>query len=252
MILPGSQLYNLILLILGMFCWGLWANTFRMTSKWRFELFYFDFAIGAGLAAILIGFTFGSLGWDGFSMVDDLRLAGKRQEAIAMGAGFLFNLGNMFMVAALSIVGVTVAYIIGLGLMLTMGMLITFWLAPSGNGALLAVGVILIFGAVAFLAVSARLHSLARLVLLMREGKTKSTRKVVSMKGVALAIVGGIIASGYFPLINAAREGENGLGPYALGLCFVIGVCISSFIFNLFFMNLPVQGEPVEFGAYFS
>ena len=87
---------------------------------------------------------------------------------------------------------------------------------------------------------------------MMREGKTKSTRKVVSLKGQLLAIVGGIIASGYFPLVDSARSGENGLGPYSLGIFFTVGIVISTFIFNLFFMNLPVHGEPLEFTAYFN
>lgn len=65
MILPGSQLYNLILLAIGMLCLGTWANTYRMTSKWRYELYYFDFAVGALVAALVIGFTAGSLGWMG-------------------------------------------------------------------------------------------------------------------------------------------------------------------------------------------
>lgn len=251
MILPGSQIFNLILLIFGMLCWGVWANTFRMTSKWRFELYYFDFAIGAGLAALLIGFTFGSQGWDGFSMIDDLRLAGRRQEAYALGAGMAFNLGNMLIVGALSIAGVTVSYLIGLNLMLTTGMVITYFTSPSGNGTLLAVGAVLALASAGMLAVSSRLHSLARLVVLMREGKTKTTRKVVSIKGLLLAIFGGIVAAAYYPLVNMAREGENGLGPYALGLFFAIGVVFSTALYNLFFLNLPVQGEPLELSAYF-
>ena len=152
MILPGSQLFNLILLALGMLCWGLWANTFKMTSKWRFELYYFDFAIGALLAAVIIGFTFGSQGWDGFSLIDDLRLAGRRQEAGAAAAGMVFNLGNMLIVGSLAVAGITVAYVIGLGLMLTTGMVITYFTAPSGNGMLLGLGAVMILGAAGFLA----------------------------------------------------------------------------------------------------
>src|SRR5580704_8759475 len=109
MILPGSQLYNLILLAFGMLCLGTWANTFKLTWKWRFELYYFDFALGTLLAAVAIGLTFGSLGWDGFALVDDIGIAGKQKDAIAMGAGVVFNLGNMMILGALSLSGVTVA-----------------------------------------------------------------------------------------------------------------------------------------------
>jgi glucose uptake protein len=252
MILPGSQLYNLILLAFGMLCLGTWANTFKMTWKWRFELYYFDFALGALLAAIVIGLTFGSLGWDGFALSDDVGIAGKQKDALAMVAGAVFNLGNMLILGALSVSGVTVAYMIGLGTMVTMGIVITHFTSPSGNGAMLAGGAVLILASAVLLAIAYRLQAMARLVAMMREGKTKGTRKVVSVKGQLLAFVGGIVASAYFPLIDSARSGENGLGPYSLGIFFAVGVLISTLILNLFFMNLPINGEPLEFTAYFT
>lgn len=251
MILPGNQLYNLILLAFGMLCWGLWANTFRMTSKWRFELYYFDFAVGAIMAALVVGFTAGNNGWDGFSIIDDIMLAGKRQEAFALVAGVVFNLGNMLIVGALSIAGITAAYVIGMGLMLTSAFLFAYFFAPSGNGVLLGLGAMVAVGAAACMGIASRTHSLNRLAALAREGRTKSTRKRVSVKGLVMAAVGGVLAGLAFPVANMAREGDNGLGPYSLGLFFALGLAISTFIFNLFFMNLPIQGDPLEIAAYF-
>src|SRR3984885_8259496 len=143
MILPGSQLFNLILLAFGMLCLGTWANTFRMTSKWRFELYAFDFAVGTVLAAVLIGLTFGSLGWDGFALMDDVRVAAKQKDALAMLAGAVFSLGNMLMLGGLSIAGVTAAYMIGVSLMMTSGIVIMHFSAPSGNRTMLIVGALL-------------------------------------------------------------------------------------------------------------
>jgi glucose uptake protein len=251
MILPGSQLFNIVLLIFGMLCLGTWANTFRMTSKWRFELYCFDFAIGACLAAILLGLTFGSLGWDGFALADDVRIAGKQQDAFAMLAGVVFNLGNMLIIGALSVAGITVAYLIGVGFMLTSGMVFMHFRFASGYGPLLAVGAVMILVAAVLLAYSWRQQALERLIAQVRMGKTKSTRKSVDNKGLLLAIGGGIIAGIYLPLVSVAANGENGLGPYALGIFFAIGIGISTFIFNLFFMNLPVSGDPLELTAYF-
>jgi glucose uptake protein len=252
MILPGSQLFNLILLAFGMLCLGTWASFYKMTSKWRWELYYFDFAVGALIAALLIGFTFGSLGWDGFGLTDDLRIAGKTKDAFAIAAGMVFNLGNMLIMGALAVSGMTIAYMIGLGLMLTAGMAINYFVSPVGSGAMFGGGAALIAISAIVLTVAFRMNSMARLVALMREGKTKSTKKVVSMKGQILAVAGGLIASCYFPLLNSARSGENGLGPYAAGLFFVAGILISTFVFNLFFMNLPIHGDPIEFGGYFN
>ncbi|HVW10616.1 MAG TPA: hypothetical protein VHC90_18635 [Bryobacteraceae bacterium] len=252
MILPGSELYNLILLAIGMLCFGTWANTYRMTSRWRFELYYFDFAIGALLAALIIGFTFGSLGWDGFGLMDDLHIAGKSKMAYALAGGVVFNLGNMLIIGALSLSGVTIAYLSGMGMMLASGMLISYFTSPAGNGVMTWGGAVLVLAAAIALTVAFRQQALGRLVALMREGKTKSTKKTISMKGQILAIVGGLIAGGFFPLINAARTGENGLGPYSIGVFFSVGILVSTFVFNLFFMNLPLHGEPLEFTAYFN
>jgi glucose uptake protein len=55
----------------------------------------------------------------------------------------------------------------------------------------------------------------------------------------------------FYPLVEMAREGEIGLGPYTAGVMFAVGVVITTFVFNLYFMNLPVHGEPVPFVAYF-
>jgi glucose uptake protein len=91
MILPGNYITTLILLILGMLCFGSWAATYKSTGpKWRFELYYFDFAIGLILAATILALTFGSFGFDGFSFTDDLRLAGKRQDLLGLAAGATF------------------------------------------------------------------------------------------------------------------------------------------------------------------
>src|SRR5581483_3572776 len=116
MILPSTQLGTFYVLLVAMLCWGSWANTFKLTKNWRFELFYFDYSLGTVLAALIAALTFGNLGFDGFSFVDDLRHAGLRQDAWAVGAGIIFNLANMLLVAAISIAGMAVAFPISIGL----------------------------------------------------------------------------------------------------------------------------------------
>ena len=56
MILPTTYAVALLLLILSMICWGSWANTFKLARNWRFELFYFDYAIGVVIAALIAAF----------------------------------------------------------------------------------------------------------------------------------------------------------------------------------------------------
>src|SRR3982751_2589140 len=108
MILPQSYTGVLILMILSLLCLGSWASAFKFAGKWRFELFYFDFAVGLLIAAIIYAFTVGNLGYDGFSFLDDLQHAGKRQWMYGFMAGMIFNLGNMLLLAAVSVAGISV------------------------------------------------------------------------------------------------------------------------------------------------
>src|SRR5438874_12659717 len=110
MILPQTSSLVLILMVLSMLSLGAWASTFKAAGKWRFELFYFDFAFGLLIAAAVFSFTLGDLGYDGFSFVDDLQHAGKRQWVYAFMAGMIFNLGNMFLMAATSVFGMSGAF----------------------------------------------------------------------------------------------------------------------------------------------
>jgi glucose uptake protein len=58
--IPGSYTAALCMMLMGMFCWGSWPNTYKLTRKWRFELFYWDYACGIFLTSILVDLTMGS------------------------------------------------------------------------------------------------------------------------------------------------------------------------------------------------
>jgi glucose uptake protein len=252
MILPGNYITTLILLILGMFCFGSWAATFKSAGpKWRFELYYFDFAIGIFLAATILALTFGSFGFDGFSFTDDLRLAGKRQDLLGFLAGAVFNLGNMFLVAALSLAEMSVVFPIGMGFAMVVGLILNDLFAPAGNKLFLFAGAALVFIAVVLAVFVFSQHAAAKQLEAMRAGKTRSTRRGINWKAAILGLLGGVFLGSFFPLIDLARAGENGLGPYSVGWMFALGALITTFIYNLFFMNLPVQGKPIDISDFF-
>jgi len=252
MILPGSPAAVLILLILGMLCWGLWANTYKAVGeKWRFELYYFDFAIGVLLTGALVAMTLGSLGFDGFSFADDLQLAGKRQDAFGFVGGMIFNLGNMLLLGAVSVSGMAVAFPMAMGMALVFGTFWTYILNPGGNPVLLFIGVAVVFASVVVAILAFRIQATAQRMASVQQGKAKSTKKKISSKAVILSLFGGLLIGSSPPLIQMARAGENGLGPYSVGFIFAIGIFFSTFVFNLFFMNLPIQGEPIDLGVYF-
>lgn len=251
MILPETYTTTLMLMILGMLCWGSWANTFKLVGKWRFELYYFDYAFGVMAAAVIYALTVGTLGFDGFTFTDDLMQSGKRQWFYGFCGGVVFNLANMLLVAAISVAGLAVAFPIGIGLAIIIGVALNYILQPAGNPILLFTGCAVIVVATMVDALAYRGLEITRHEQEAKAGKAKSTRRKMSVKGIVLALAAGVLMGLFFPLVVKAQAGELGLGPYAVGFVFAVGVFGSTFVFNLFFMNLPVEGPPVEILEYF-
>lgn len=251
MILPFTYLGALYLMLLSMICWGSWANSFKLTKSWRFELFYFDYAFGVLLATIIAAFTFGNMGYDGFTLFDDVTHAGLRQDAWGLAAGVVFNLANMLLVAAISVAGMSVAFPIGIGLALVIGVVWNYTIHPVGDKTLLFGGMAIIVAAIIVDALAYRSYALTRSRQAAREGKARQVRKSMSTKGIILSLVAGVLMGSFFPLLQNGMVADIGLGPYAISLIFAIGVFFSTFVFNLIFMNLPVEGAPLEIGEYF-
>jgi glucose uptake protein len=235
-----------------MLCWGSWANTQKLAGKWRFELFYWDYSFGVLLAATIAAFTFGSLGFDGLQFADNLLVtAGKRNIAYGLGAGIIFNLANMLLVAAIAVAGMSVAFPVGIGLALIIGVIWNYIIKPQGNPFMLFGGVGIVIAAIVIDALAYQALSAKRTKERIKAGKTKSTRLKTSWKGIALSIASGALMGSFYPLVELGKQGDAGLGPYAIGFVFAVGIFLSTFAFNIFFMNLPVQGEPVGFRDYF-
>ena len=252
MILPQTYAGALLILILSMLCWGSWANTYKLTRKWRFELFYFDYAFGVLIAAVILAFTVGSLGFDGFSFMDDIMHAGKRQWMWGFLAGVVFNLANMLLVAAISVAGLALAFPVGIGIALILGVVWNYMIKPGGNPILLFAGCGIILAAIIVDSLAYRALGILRHEALAKAGKAKSTRKTASPKGIVLSVISGILMGMFYPLlVKGQMPSDTGLGPYGISFFFALGVFFSTFVFNLFFMNLPVEGEPVEFREYF-
>lgn len=250
MILPQNYLAALLVSLLGMICWGMWANTYKM-SRWRFELYYFDFALGMLAASVILAFTTGSMGFDGFTFMDDLMHSGKRQWFYSFVGGIIFNLGNMLLMAAIALSGMGVAFPIALGIALIMGVVESNLIRSMGAPGMVFGGCAIIFGAIIAGAAVNKFMSDIRHEEEARAGKAKSTRRPGGLKGVVVGVISGILLGSFYPLLRKASAGDLGLGPYAIAFLFALGVFFSTFVFNLFFMNLPVQGEPVDIAEYF-
>jgi glucose uptake protein len=258
MILPTTYAAALILLLASMSAWGSWANTQKMSGKWRFELFYYDFSIGMLLCALLAAYTLGEMSPKDLTFSDNLLIAGRRQMVWAAGAGAVFNLANLLLVAAISVSGLAVAFPIGLGLALVVEATSNYLFNPQGNPILLFGGVVLVVIAILVDAfaytgyLDDRLEEEKKAALVADpRAKKRAPRPTGAARGIVLSIVSGIVMACFYPMLETARQGEAGLAPYGLALFFSIGVLGSSLFYIPFFLNFPVSGEPLQASDYF-
>src|ERR1700724_788146 len=136
------------MMITSAVCWGSWANTYKGVKNYRFELFYWDYAIGIFLISLVLAFTMGSTGNDASSFLNNVRAADTSNIVNALIGGALFNLANLLLVAAIDMAGLAVAFPIAIGIALVVGTVLSYALQPRGNGVFLALGVACAFIAV--------------------------------------------------------------------------------------------------------
>ena len=246
MILPESSFTSLLLLAFSMLCFAIWANTQKAIGKWRFELYYLDFALGMLLCAIVLALTFGTLG-NNLSVEDNLQICGKRQIAYGMAAGGIFALANMLLSGAISVAGMSVAFPISFAVSMILGLGISFFTSKPGGALSIALGVVLLGASIAAIAIAHSLHTMDILKTLPPGARR---RKDSAGKGILLSCVSGFFLAFFFPMVELAKATEIGLGPYTAGLFVAIGAFIMVFPLNLYFMNLPVSGESIGFAMY--
>ncbi len=253
MILPTTYLAALLLTFGTMICWGSWANTTKMVGKWRFELFYFDYSFGLLLAAAILALTFGQYGEE-LTFQDNLLIARKRSIAFGLLAGGVFNLANMLLVAAISVAGLAVAFPVGIGLALVIGVAWSYALNPQGNAMLLAAGCLLLLVGIVITALAHKEYAAARQAQKAKEwaeqGKRKTPRKT-GFKGIGLSLACGLLMGSFYPLVEISKQGELGLRAYTVGFVFALGVVLTTPVYNMLFMNIPVKGRPIGISAYF-
>jgi glucose uptake protein len=218
----------LTLMLVSMFCWGSWANTMKACPGYRFQLFYWDYVIGLLAGALLWGVTLGSLGSSGRPFVADLMHADARHVAYALLGGAIFNAANLLLVAAIEIAGLAVAFPVGIGLALVVGAVSSYVIAPSGNAAMLFGGIALVVGAIVLDAMAYRLR--------------EKERQSLSVRGVVISLIAGLLMGSFYPFVSKAMSGADAIGPYAIGLIFVVGVALCALPLNYLLMRRPLVG----------
>jgi len=233
-----------ILTVITMLCWGSWANTQKLAAKTlRFELFYWDYVLGILLFSLILGLTLGSTGSQGIGFTDNLRQASWTSFFGALAGGVIFNLANILIVAAIAIAGMSVAFPIGIGIALVLGVIINYIAKPQGDALLLFSGVALV--------------SLAIVIDALAYGKKAAQAHKVPAKGIVISIVGGVLMALFYRFVAASMatnqvSPEAGmLTPYAAVFIFSLGVLISNFLFNTILMRKPFEGSPITYSQYF-
>jgi len=243
MFIPQSYTLAIVLCFITMICWGSWGNTQKLAGKsWRFELFYWDYVIGIVLFSILLGFTMGSTGEGGRKFLQDIKQADSHNILSAMIGGVIFNASNILLVAAMAIAGMAVAFPVGVGIALALGVIINYVYTPHGNPTLLFGGVALVVAAIIIDAAAYKKHSI--------------TLKKVSGKGITLSISAGILMALFYRFVassmatNFAAPETGKLTPYSAIFFFSIGVLVSNLLFNWLIMKQPFEGKPLSFKDY--
>lgn len=232
-----------IFCVITMLCWGSWANTQKMASReWRFPLFYWDYSLGLILTAIIFGLTFGSIGSSGRSFIPDLLQADLSNLGLSFLGGVIFNAANLLVVVAIDIAGMAVAFPLAIGLALVIGVLVNYIATPLGDPVLIFTGLALLVLAIVLDALAYR--------------RLPGTRGKIGM-GLAISLIAGVVMGFFYRFVAASMVSDymspepGKLTSYSAMLIFTIGIFISNFLFNTYFMYRPVTGDPVRFRDYF-
>ncbi|MFD2101267.1 GRP family sugar transporter [Flagellimonas iocasae] len=234
----------IIFCVITMLCWGSWGNTQKLSSKkWAFQLFYWDYSLGILLITLLIALTMGSFGDQGRSFLVDLSQAGGKFIFFALIGGIIFNFANILLVIAIDISGMAVAFPIGIGLALVLGVITNYIYNPAGNP-------VLLFSGVLFVTIAIVLDAMAYRQILKKDSKR-------AKKGIYISILAGIAMGFFYKYVAQSMASdfispEKGkLTPYTALVIFSVGILLSNFVFNSLNMYRPITGIRATYGDYF-
>tara|TARA_R110002020_G_scaffold66526_7_gene174895 strand:- start:580 stop:1530 length:951 start_codon:yes stop_codon:yes gene_type:complete len=226
-----------------MLCWGSWGNTQKLSSqKWPFQLFYWDYSFGILIIALVIAFTMGTFGSEGRSFLIDLNQAKAEYLIYALLAGVIFNFANLLLVIAIDIAGMAVAFPIGIGIALVLGVITNYLYNPDGNPIILFLGV-------SFVVLAIILDAIAYKLVLKKEHKT-------AKKGIFISLLAGVAMGFFYKYVSQSMTSDfvtpevGKLTPYTALVIFGLGILLSNLLFNTLNMYKPIAGTPVRYKDY--
>ena len=185
-----------------MLCWGSWGNTQKLAARtWRYELFYWDYVIGLLLFSVLSAFTLGSFGTEGRSFLADLAQADAGNLFSAFMGGVIFNASNILLSAAIALCGMSVAFPVGVGLALVLGVVINYFSAAKGDPTFIFLGVLLIAAAIVMNGFAYK--------------KAQTEKRKLTTKGILISVAAGIIMAFFYRFVAASMDLNDFAAPTA-------------------------------------
>jgi glucose uptake protein len=236
MFVPDTFSLAMLMMITSAVCWGSWANTYKATKGYRFELFYWDYAVGIFLVSLIYAFTLGSSGSTGEGFLENVKAADTGNIVSAMIGGFIFNVANLLLVAAIDLAGLAVAFPVAIGIAMVVGVIMSYALQPKGDALLLAVGVAL---AIVAVILDGKAY-----------GRLSKGGQAVSRKSIVVCIVSGVLMGSFAPFVTRALTQGHPLTPYSIAVFFTLAALLCCFVVNVYFMKKPLVGTPVDFSGF--
>ncbi|MEN6387141.1 MAG: multidrug DMT transporter permease [Phycisphaerales bacterium] len=244
MVVIESYQTAVFMCIITMLCWGSWANTQKLASKdWKFQLFYWDYTIGVLILSLILAFTMGSSGSKGANFLSNVAQATPNTIFNALLGGIVFNISNILLVGAIDVAGLAVAFPVGVGLALVIGVIQNYMGSPVGNAALLFTGV-------AGVAAAIILDGLAY-------KKLSGAGQKTATKGIVLSVLAGVLMGLFYRFVVKSMSNDFAVietgkfTPYSAVVFFSLGVFLSNFVWNTIVMKFPFSGAPVSYSEYF-
>tara|TARA_B100000965_G_C19503156_1_gene718403 strand:- start:171 stop:1088 length:918 start_codon:yes stop_codon:yes gene_type:complete len=213
------------------------------SQKWPFQLFYWDYSLGILLITLIFAFTLGSIGDEGRNFIVDLKQAKMDNLNSAFLGGVIFNFANLLLVIAIEIAGMAIAFPIGIGIALVLGVFTNYLVQPEGDPIVLFCGVMLVTFAIIFDGIAYK--------------KILQNTQEKPIKGILFSAAAGVAMGFFYKYVATSMASdfvspESGkLTPYSALVIFSFGIFLSSFLFNTINMYRPFSGEKVSFKDYF-
>src|ERR1700722_11739118 len=236
MFVPTTFHTALLMTIFSTLCWGSFANTFKGTKNYRFEIYYWDYGLGIFLIALVLAFTMGSIGGGPDAFLANLHAADSLNLFYAALGGFIFNIANVLLIAGIEIVGLAVAFPVSIGIALVEGVVLSYALQPKGNPMLLGAGVLM------------------AVIAVILVGKSYGALRAgtnVSRKGIVVCVISGLLMGIFAPFVTRAMTHGATLTPYTTAVFLTLGAFLCCFVFNTILMKKPIVGTPGAGGVYF-